>query len=118
MIKLLWNTQNQNILNPNNPSYQDSADYNWGVYHKNNSDKWILNILKKVQFKLIKNEQDLENEDTLIIVDSAIEKKKELYLKLKLICSKLFLIHLGDETGAFDLTKIYNNFSFVWRSFC
>ena len=118
MIKLLWNTQNQNISNSNNPSYKDSVDYNWGVYHKNNADKWILNILKKVQFKLIKNEQDLENEDTLIIVDSAIEKKKELYLKLKLICSKLFLIHLGDETGAFDLTKIYNNFSFVWRSFC
>ena len=47
MIKLLWNTQNQNISNPNNPSYKDSEDYNWGVYHKNNSDKWIFEILNK-----------------------------------------------------------------------
>ena len=118
MIKLLWNTQNQNISNPNNPSYKDSADYNWGVYHKNNSDKWIFEILDKVQFKLIQSEKDLETNDTLIIVDSSIEKKNKYYDKLKLICSKIYLIHLGDEGGVHDLSSIYENCNYIWRVFC
>ena len=37
---------------------------------------------------------------------------------MKLICSKIYLIHLGDESGAHDLSKIYDNFNFVWRTFC
>ena len=119
MIKLLWNTQNQNISGTNKQNYKDiSGDKGWGLYHKNNSDEWIFNILKKVQFKLIKSEIELDNEDILIIVDSSVEKKEAFYLKLKLICSKMFLIHLGDETGSYDLTSIYNKFSFVWRTFC
>ena len=119
MIKLLWNTQNQNISGTNKQNYKDiSGDKGWGLYHKNNSDEWIFNILKKVQFKLIKGEAELEIEDILIIVDSSVEKREEFYSKLKLICSKMFLIHLGDETGTYDLTSIYNKFSFVWRTFC
>ena len=73
MIKLFWNTHNQN-----KPKEEDK-DYIWGIYHKNNSDKWIFEILDKVQFKLIQSEKDLENNDTLIIVDSSIEKKNEYY---------------------------------------
>ena len=118
MIKLLWNTQNQNTSVTNKQSYDNITDKGWGIYHKDNSDKWIFNILKRVQFKSIKNVAELENEDVLIIIDSSIEKKAELYSKLKLICSKIFLIHLGDETGAYDLTSTYNKFNFVWRTFC
>ena len=62
--------------------------------------------------------KDLEHEDILIIVDSSIENKEELYTKLELICSKMFLIHLGDETFAYDLSMVYNKFNYVWRTFC
>jgi len=30
----------------------------------------------------------------------------------------MFLIHLGDETGTYDLSLIYNKFNYVWRAFC
>ena len=78
MIKLLWNTQNQNTSVTNKQSYDNITDKGWGIYHKVNSDKWIFNILKRVQFKSIKNVAELENEDVLIIIDSSIEKKNEL----------------------------------------
>ena len=109
MIKLFWNTHNQN-----KPNEKKDKDYIWGIYHKNNSDKWIFEILDKVQFKLIQSEKDLENNDTLIIVDSSIEKKNEYYDKLKLICSKIYLIHLGDEGGVHDLSSIYENCNYIW----
>ena len=51
-------------------------------------------------------------------MDSSIEEKNELYIKLKLICSKIFLFHLGDESGAYDLISIYKNCNYVWRTFC
>ena len=113
MIKLFWNTHNQN-----KPNEKEDKDYIWGIYHKNNSDKWIFEILDKVQFKLIQSEKDLETNDTLIIVDSSIEKKIEYYDKLKLICSKIYLIHLGDEGGVYDLSSIYKNCNYIWRVFC
>ena len=118
MIKLLWNTHNQNQLNLENRTNKDIVDQTWGDYHKNSSDKWIFNILKKIEFKKIENQNDLDSGDILLVVDSSVEKKQELYSKLKLICSKMFLIHLGDESGSYDLTNIYNNFDFVWRTFC
>tara|TARA_Y100001960_G_scaffold161086_2_gene169406 strand:- start:304 stop:1191 length:888 start_codon:yes stop_codon:yes gene_type:complete len=118
MIKLLWNTHNQNKLNLENRTNKDIVDQTWGDYHKNSSDKWIFNILKKIEFKKIENQNDLDSGDILLVVDSSVEKKQELYSKLKLICSKMFLIHLGDESGSYDLTNIYNNFDFVWRTFC
>ena len=118
MIKLFWNTHNQNKPKPNEINTKEARDYIWGLYHKDNSDKWIYKILDKIQFKIIQNEKDLESGDILIIVDSSIEKKNELYTKLGLICSKMFLIHLGDESGVHDLSMIYNKFNFVWRSFC
>ena len=57
MIKLLWNTHNLNIPDPNNKSYKDTLDYNWGIYHKKNSDKWIFNILEKIEFKSIEKKR-------------------------------------------------------------
>ena len=104
MIKLFWNTHNQNKPNSNDTNSQEARDYIWGLYHKDNSDKWIYEILNKIQFTIIQNEQDLESGDVLIIIDSNVEKKIELYTKLKLICSKMFLIHLGDESGSYDLS--------------
>lgn len=118
MVKLFWNTQNQIIPKVKDPNDENVFNYNWGIYHKNNSDKWIYNILNKVEFKKIESENELENGDILIIVDSSVEKKIELYSKLRLICSKLFLIHLGDEKGLHNLDLIYNNCNFVWRTFC
>tara|TARA_B100001123_G_scaffold153514_1_gene177567 strand:+ start:1112 stop:1996 length:885 start_codon:yes stop_codon:yes gene_type:complete len=118
MIKLLWNTENQNFLNSNQSKNKDIVDKKWGIYHKKNSDKWIFNILKKVKFNVVDNEKKLKKEDILIIVDSSPEKKKEFYIKLKLTCNKIYLIHLGDESGILDLSSIYDDFNFVWRSFC
>ena len=118
MIKLFWNTHNQNKFNPNKTNKENSRDRKWGLYHKNYSDKWIYEILNKIEFETIQSEIDLENEDILIIVDSSIEINEELYTKLELICSKMFLIHLGDETFAYDLSMVYNKFNYVWRTFC
>ena len=118
MIKLFWNTHSQIVQNSNLPNSQDARDYKWGLYHKDNSNKWIYEVIGKVQFETIENEKNLEIGDILIVVDSSIEKKNELYTRLKLICSKIFLIHLGDESGTHDLTSIYKNCNYVWRTFC
>ena len=118
MIKLFWNTHNQLKPNIKDKDTKDSINYRWGLYHKNYSDKWIYEILKKINYKLINDFSDIENNDMLIIIDSSIEKKKELYSKLKLICSKIFLIHLGDEAGIHDISSIYENCNFILRTFC
>ena len=118
MIKLFWNTHNQNKPNPNKTDKENAIDKIWGKYHKNYSDKWIYEILNKIKFEVIQNEKDLENEDILIIIDSSVEKKEELYTKLELICSKKFLIHLGDESGIYNPSLIYDKFDHVWRTFC
>tara|TARA_B110000014_G_C20057536_1_gene550530 strand:- start:368 stop:1255 length:888 start_codon:yes stop_codon:yes gene_type:complete len=118
MIKLLWNTHKQIITEKNNLNDRNIIDYNWGIYHKNNSDKWIFYLLKEVKFQIIENEEDLNNNDILIIVDSSIEKKIDFYKRLKIICSKVFLIHLGDETTNHELGSVYNNCNYVWRTFC
>jgi len=118
MIKLFWNTQNQISSTANDLNKEDARNHKWGIYHKKNSDKWIHHVLDKIKFKTIESENDLENDDILIIIDSSVEKKSELYKKFRLICSKIFLIHLGDEAGRKDLSPIYDNCDFVWRAFC
>lgn len=120
MIKLFWNTHNQRKSNSDDKKIKkkEEMDYEWGLYHKTNSDKWIYEILKKVKYNIIENETNLEKEDTLIIVDSSVEKKAELYAKLKLICSKIFLLHLGDESGEYDSSTVYENCNHIWRTFC
>ena len=118
MIKLFWNTGNQIKPSSNDPNKEDVFDHMWGTYHEKNSDQWIYYILDKVKYKIIQSEKDLEIDDILIIVDSSIEKKSDLYARLRIICSKIFLIHLGDEAGSRDVLPIYANCNFVWRAFC
>ena len=115
MIKLFWNTHNQSQFSEKK---EKSTDYIWGAYHKRNSDKWIYEILKKTKYTIIKNENELESGDTLIIIDSSIENKIKQYEKFKLICSNIFLFHLGDESGMLDFSPVYKNCNYVWRTFC
>ena len=118
MIKLFWNTHNQIEPKLGEPKSEDAVNHKWGLYHKENSNNWIYEILNKIQYQTIDSLQDIENQDILIIVDSSVEKKINFYNKLKLISSKIFLIHLGDESGIYDVSEIYNNCDYVWRTFC
>ena len=119
MIKLLWNTHNQrNSIGASKDGDKSAREQMWGFYHKKNSDKWIYEVLNNVKFKIIDDEKKLDNEDTLIIVDSSIENKEKFYERLKLICSKIFLIHLGDEYGSKSSDLIYKNFNYIFRTFC
>ena len=120
MIKLFWNTNNQQKPNSNDKKIREKqeSNYGWGEYHKKSSDKWIYTILEKIKYNIIESETNLEKEDILIIVDSSVEEKSELYAKLNLICSKVFLFHLGDEFGIHDLSYIYNKCNYIWRPFC
>ena len=118
MIKLFWNTHNQIKTDSNDPNSKETVNLTWGHYHRKNSDKWVYEILKKIQYNPIESIEEIESEDILIIVDSSIETKEIFYNKLKLLSSKIFLIHLGDETGSYDLSPIYNNCDYVWRTFC
>ena len=97
---------------------KEAVDFKWGVYHKKHSDVWVYEILKKIKYNIIDTEKNLEKGDILIIVDSSPENKIELYNKLKLICSKILLFHLGDESGTYDLSQVYKNCNYVWRTFC
>ena len=120
MIKLLWNTDRQTKINTTDKSIREKEERNyvWGIYHKKNSDIWIHQILEKINYTTIKSENDLEKDDILIIVDSSIETKGKFYDKLKLVCSKIFLFHLGDESGSRELNSVYNACSYIWRTFC
>ena len=118
MVKLFWNTHNQMEPSRSESNNENAVNHKWGLYHKENSNNWIYEILSKIQYTVIESEQDIDSQDTVIIVDSSIEKKNNFYNKLKLLSSKLFLIHLGDESGAHDLSSIYSNCNYVWRTFC
>ena len=111
MIKLFWNTHNQKKSNSDNKKIKEKEelDYWWGKYHKKNSDKWIYEMLNKIDYEVIEDETKLEKNDILIIVDSSVEEKHKFYSNLSLICSKIFLFHLGDEYGFHNLTPVYNN---------
>ena len=74
MIKLFWNTHNQDEPNPNKTNEENARDQIWGLYHKDYSDKWIYEILNRIEFEVIQSEKDLEREDILIIVSSHITK--------------------------------------------
>ena len=94
MIKLFWNTHNQIKPGSSDPNREDVFDHNLGNYHKVSSDKWIFFLLNKIKYKTITNIDEVEQNDILIIIDSSVEKKRDLYLKLRFLCSKLFLFHL------------------------
>ena len=120
MFKLIWNTANLSDYKPyvNEPSNIKVIASKWGVYHEKNSKKWIFSLLSNVNFEVINQIENIKKEDKLIIVDSSVEKKKEFYSKLNLICSNFFLFHLGDETGGKESLPIYNLSSQSWRTFC
>jgi len=120
MIKLFWNTHNQTktITADKFITQKEAVNFEWGIYHKKNSDAWVKETLKKIKYEVVDNDNNLKKEDILIIVDSSPENKIQLYEKLKLTCSKIVLFHLGDETGAFNLSEVYNKCDFVLRTFC
>ena len=55
MIKLFWNTHNQSKSDSSDEKIKkkEDQDYAWGLYHRKNSDKWIYELLKKTDFKII-----------------------------------------------------------------
>ena len=120
MIKLFWNTHNQKkIFTKDNKLDKDEGlNLKWGEYHKKHSDSWIFEILEKTKYNIIESEKNLDKNDVLIIIDSSPEKKNQLYEKLHLVASKIILFHLGDETGAYDLSDIYKKCHYVFRPFC
>ena len=120
MIKLFWNTQNQKKPSSTDKKIKEKqeSDIIWGLYHKKNSDKWVYEILEKIQYKIITSERELQKGDSLIIIDSSVEEKSEFYIKLSEMCSKIYLFHLGEEFGFHDLSVAYKNCNYIWRSFC
>ena len=120
MIKLFWNTHNhkKTITDDKEIKKKEIVRFKWGIYHKKSSDLWIYEILKKVNYNIIESEKDLQKNDVLIIVDSNPEKKLNLYNRLNLICSKILLFHLGDESGEPGLPLVYEKCNYIWRTFC
>ena len=120
MIKLFWNTHNQKKTISSNEKItkQEANNYKWGLYHQKNSNIWIYEILSKIKYNSIESITNINEGDKLIIVDSNPEKKIELYNQLNLTCSKILLFHLGDETGNYNLSEVYKNFAYVFRTFC
>jgi len=119
-VKLLWNTTNkidfiQRSTDKNSLKWKGNI---WGKYHKTNSTDWIFSLLKKINFQVINKLDELKSNDELIIVDSSIEHKTLLYSKLNLMCSKIFLFHLGDEIGIKGTKAIYDLCTYSWRTFC
>ena len=110
MNKFYWNTTNIESGN--------ELSRIWGSYHKKNSYDWIFSLLEKVDLEKISNLDELNSNDKLIIVDSGIENKTSLYSKLNLICSKIFLFHLGDEASNPKVNSIYKMCYYSWRTFC
>ena len=120
MVKLLWNTANNSSfdLNPiETPNFKWKGNI-WGEYLKNNSDKWIFTLLEKIKISKIESLSEINSGDEIIIVDSNIERKFDFYSKLNILCSKIFLFHLGDEIGLSAVQKIYDICHFSWRIFC
>ena len=103
-MKLLWNT-NKNI------------NSFWGNYHFINSTSWIYTIIQQTKYEIIDHVNKIDEKDQLIIIDSQLSIKKELYEKLSKKCSSIYLIHLGDEGGTEDTNLVYNYCKHVWRTF-
>ena len=53
MIKLLLNTDKQNKKSSGDSNDVEARNYIWGLYHKDNSDKWIKQILNKILCELM-----------------------------------------------------------------
>ena len=103
-MKLFWNTNKQK------KSF-------WGEYHFKNSKSWIFFLLKNVQYNIIENLNELEGNDSLIIIDSELNSKESFYLNVSKKCSNIYLIHLGDEGSTEKKDLIYSLCTHVWRTF-
>ena len=109
MIKLLWNTsRHQN----------DSFELTWGKYHEENSKDWIYFLLQDVKYTFINSEEEINKEDTAIIVDSGIHFKESFYKKLSILAKKFFLFHINDEHLDKRSGPIYEYCDYVWRTCC
>ena len=107
MIKLFWNTTSQDPV----------SGFQWGKYHLVNSNFWINYVLAKINLKKINSINEIVQGDTLIIIDCDIDKKIKFYEKLKILCSKFFLVNLGDEGGKKSILESYNLFDHIWRPY-
>jgi len=105
MKKLIWNTKK------NSKSF-------WGEYHYNASSNWIFYLLEKIKYEILEDLNQIKKSDEIIIVDSELNSKTSFYYDLSNKCSKIFLIHLGDEGGKEKTDLIYECCSHVWRTFC
>lgn len=109
MIKLLWNTsRHQN----------DSFELTWGKYHEKNSKDWIYFLLQDIKYKIINSEEEINEGDTVIIVDSGIHFKEHFYIKLNTLTKNFFLFHINDEHLDQRTAPIYNYCNYVWRTCC
>ena len=69
MIKLFWNTHNQIKING-----KEDREFIWGKYHRENSDKWIYEVLKKVRFKEVKSEKEVEKKLGKLAIFEGVKK--------------------------------------------
>ena len=113
-MKLLWNT-NKNL--PVGSNLGEERTIFWGNYHFVNSYPWILNLLSKLEIEIINDTQNLDENDSLIIVDHMISTKESFYFDLSNKVKKIFLIHLGDEGGAEKKDLVYPLCEHIWRTF-
>ena len=113
-MKLLWNT-NKNL--PVGSNLGEERTIFWGNYHFVNSYPWILNLLSKLEIEIINDAQNLDENESLIIVDHMISTKESFYFDLSNKVKKLFLIHLGDEGGAEKKDLVYPLCEHIWRTF-
>ena len=102
-MKLFWNSQN------NNKSF-------WGEYHYKNSKNWIFDLLNEIKFSEIKNLNEINEFEPLIIIDSEVQKKVNFYKDFLKKYKNIYLIHLGDEGGKID-KSFYLSFKHVFRTF-
>ena len=113
-MKLLWNT-NKNL--PVGSNLGEERTIFWGNYHFVNSYPWILNLLSKLEIEIINDTQNLDENESLIIVDHMISTKESFYFDLSNRVKKIFLIHLGDEGGAEKKDLVYSLCEHIWRTF-
>ena len=113
-MKLLWNT-NKNL--PVGSNLGEERTIFWGNYHFVNSYPWILNLLSKLEIEIINDAQNLDENESLIIVDHMISTKESFYFDLSNKVKKIFLIHLGDEGGAEKKDLVYPLCEHIWRTF-
>ena len=115
-MKLLWNT-NRNLPTVATNLFEERLIF-WGNYHYKNSYSWILDLLSNIEIVSIDNLQNLDSNEDLIVVDSAIDRKESFYFDLSSKVKKIYLIHLGDEGGAEKRDIVYSLCEHVWRTFC